>query len=102
MRGSSWVAVRILPSVHTNPVFVEVGGQRIRHRRSEEWLRKAVDVCWSQKERRIRKEENKQPERRMIVPPRTTIRRSETALRSDIRRRSPKKAQATDDALLDN
>ncbi len=55
---SSWVAVRILPSVHTNPVFVEVGGQPIRaSRKSAEWLRKAVDVCWEQKERRIRKEE---------------------------------------------
>lgn len=55
---SSWIAVRILPSVHTNPVFVEVGGQPIRaSRRSAEWLRNAVDVCWSQKERRIRNEE---------------------------------------------
>ncbi len=50
--------MRILPSVHTNPVFVEVGGQPIRaSRKSAELLRKAVDVCWSQKERRIRNEE---------------------------------------------
>ncbi len=61
---SSWIAVRILPSVHTNPVFVEVGGQPIRaSRKSAEWLRKAVDVCWSQKERRIRAEE-KEPARK--------------------------------------
>lgn len=52
---SSWVAVRILPSVHTNPVFVEVGGQPIRaSRRSADWCRKAVDVCWEQKHPRIR------------------------------------------------
>ena len=27
IKHSSWVAVRILPSVHTNPVFVQVGGK---------------------------------------------------------------------------
>jgi hypothetical protein len=43
---SSWIAVRIFPSVHTNPVFVEIGGKSIRaSRKSAEWLRKAVDVC---------------------------------------------------------
>ena len=43
---SSWIAVRIFPSVHTNPVFVEVGGKPIRAgRKSAEWCRKAVDVC---------------------------------------------------------
>jgi hypothetical protein len=52
---SSWVAVRILPSVHTNPVFVEVAGKPIRaSRRSAEWCRDAVDVCWKAKEGRIR------------------------------------------------
>lgn len=53
---SSWVAVRILPSVHTNPVFVEVGRQPIRaSRRSADWCRKAVDVCWQSKQGGIRK-----------------------------------------------
>lgn len=52
---SSWVAVRILPSVHTNPVFVEIAGQPIRaSQASAEWCRKAVDVCWNQKQTRIR------------------------------------------------
>jgi len=52
---SSWVAARILPSVHTNPVFVEVGGRPIRgSRRSAEWCREAVDVCWRSKEPAIR------------------------------------------------
>jgi len=51
---SSWIATRILPSAHTNPVFVEVGGKPIRaSRRSAEWCLKAVDQCWSQKERAI-------------------------------------------------
>lgn len=52
---SSWIAVRILPSVHTNPVFVVVDGQPIRtNRRSAEWCRKAVDVCWRAKRGMIR------------------------------------------------
>lgn len=52
---SSWVAVRILPSVHTNPVFVHVGGKPIRaSRKSAQWCRKAVDVCWNSKKGRIR------------------------------------------------
>jgi hypothetical protein len=55
---SSWVAVRIFPSSHTNPVFVEVDGQPIRaSQKSAEWCLKAVDVCWSQKEKMIRESE---------------------------------------------
>ena len=55
LEHSSWVAVRIFPSVHTNPVFVEVGDQPIRaSRRSARWCREAVDVCWNQKKGRIR------------------------------------------------
>jgi hypothetical protein len=47
---SSWVALRILPSSHTNPVFVIVGGRPVRaSRRSAEWCLKAVDQCWLQK-----------------------------------------------------
>jgi len=54
VKQSSWVAVRILPSVHTNPVFVHVGGKPIRaSRKSAEWCRKAVDVCWNAKKGRI-------------------------------------------------
>jgi hypothetical protein len=52
---SSWVAVRILPSVHTNPIFVEVAGNPIRaSRKSAQWCRKAVDVCWNSKKNQIR------------------------------------------------
>jgi hypothetical protein len=51
---SSWIALRILPSSHTNPIFVSVGGQPIRaSRRSAEWCLKAVDQCWSQKASQI-------------------------------------------------
>ncbi len=51
---SSWVALRILPSSHTNPVFVIVGGRPVRaSRRSAEWCLRAVDQCWTQKARQI-------------------------------------------------
>jgi hypothetical protein len=52
LERSSWVALRILPAAHTNPVFVVVNGQPIRpSRRSVEWCLSGVDQCWSQKER---------------------------------------------------
>jgi hypothetical protein len=55
---SSWVAVRVLPSAHTNPVFVPVGGKPIRaSRRSAEWCLAAVNQCWTQKAARIRANE---------------------------------------------
>jgi hypothetical protein len=55
IQHSSWIAVRILPSVHTNPVFVEVAGKPIRaSRKSAEWCVNAVDVCWKAKVGNIR------------------------------------------------
>jgi hypothetical protein len=51
---SSWVALRIPASSHTNPIFVIVGNKPIRaSRRSAEWCLRGVDRCWSQKERSI-------------------------------------------------
>jgi hypothetical protein len=47
---SSWVALRIYPSSHTNPVFVIVNEKPIREKKSLEWCLKGVDQCWSQKE----------------------------------------------------
>jgi hypothetical protein len=55
---SSWIAARILPSSHTNPVFTLVGGKPIRaSRRSAEWCLNAVNQCWTQKSPRIRASE---------------------------------------------
>ena len=55
---SSWVALRIFPTAHTNPVFVEVDGQPIRaSKKSAQWCLDAVDVCWQQKVKGIRPEE---------------------------------------------
>lgn len=47
---SSWVAVRILPSVHTNPVFVHIDDKPIRASvRSAKWCVDAVQTCWNAK-----------------------------------------------------
>jgi hypothetical protein len=55
---SSWIAARIIPSSHTNPVFVMVGGKPIRtSRQSAEWCVNAVNQCWTQKSARIRPSE---------------------------------------------
>jgi hypothetical protein len=55
---SSWVALRVYPSSHTNPVFVLVGGKPVRASgRSADWCLRCVDKCWSQKERAMRPEE---------------------------------------------
>ena len=58
LQQSSWIAVRILPSCHTNPIFVHMNGRPIRsNRRSAEWCIKAVDTCWESKQERIREDE---------------------------------------------
>jgi hypothetical protein len=58
MDRSSWVALRILPSSHTNPIWVTVDKKPVRaSRKSAEWLLKAVDVCYNAKVNRVRVEE---------------------------------------------
>lgn len=59
---SSWIALRILPSSHSNPVFVMVDGKPIRaSRRSVEWCLKGVDQCWTSKQRFIKESEWRTP-----------------------------------------
>jgi hypothetical protein len=60
---SSWVALRIYPSSHTNPIFVTVDDKPIRaSKRSAEWCLKSVDQCWSQKVNNTRPEERAEAE----------------------------------------
>jgi hypothetical protein len=54
---SSWIALRIFPSAHSNPVFVIVNDKPIRECKSAEWSRKAVDQCWKMKQGNIRPSE---------------------------------------------
>ena len=55
---SSWLAIRVLPSSHTHPIFVLVDEAPIRaSRRSAEWCRDAVDRLWAAKSGFIRASE---------------------------------------------
>jgi hypothetical protein len=58
LERSSWIAVRILRSVHTQPIFVEIAGAPIRaSRRSAQWLHDSVDALWNAKSGFIRESE---------------------------------------------
>jgi hypothetical protein len=58
LERSAWVALRILPSGHTHPVFVQVDERPVRaSRRSAEWCRASVDRLWEEKARFIRETE---------------------------------------------
>jgi len=51
---SSWIAARVLPAAHTNPIFALVGGKHVRaSKRSAQWCLDAVNQCWTQKAPRI-------------------------------------------------
>ena len=54
---SSWIAVRVFAAAHTNPVFVELDGKPIRARARRSGRLDAVDVCWKQKLRNTRENE---------------------------------------------
>jgi hypothetical protein len=55
---SSWLAVRILGSSHTNPIFVLVNGKPIRASRgSAQWALAGVNQCWTQKAPKISQKE---------------------------------------------
>jgi len=55
---SAWVALRIYPSSHTNPIFIIADDKPIHELKSAEWCRQAVDRCWKTKQSQIRPEEH--------------------------------------------
>ena len=62
--GSSWVALRQFPQMHTNPVYVLVGGKPIRASRdSAQWALACVDQLWRARSRRIADGERAEAER---------------------------------------
>ncbi len=61
--ASAWIALRILPSSHTNPIWVTVNNEPVRVKRSIEWCLKAVDQCKSQKLENIRLNERGEAQR---------------------------------------
>jgi hypothetical protein len=54
---SAWIALRIFPSVHTNPVFVLVNNKPIYVAESAQWCKDALDQCWKMKLPGIREAE---------------------------------------------
>jgi hypothetical protein len=55
---SSWIAFRILPAAHTNPIFLLVGGRPIcASAASAQWALDALRQCWSQKGKQVPKEQ---------------------------------------------
>jgi hypothetical protein len=64
IKRSSWVALRIYASSHTNPIFVTVADKPIRvSKKSAQWCLKSVDQCWSKKEPLIRSTEKEEARR---------------------------------------
>jgi hypothetical protein len=55
---SSWVALRVKYSSHTNPLYVVVDNTPVRASRSSaDWCRRAVDQCWAMKSSAIHADE---------------------------------------------
>lgn len=54
VKESSWIALRVYQSAHTNPVFIMLNGKPVHIRKSAEWCRRAVDQCWKMKQAKIR------------------------------------------------
>lgn len=59
---SSWMALRIYPSSHSNPVFLNVNNKPVQDKKSAEWCLAALNQCWKTKEPNIRAEEKKAAE----------------------------------------
>lgn len=53
IEDSCWIALRVFPCAHTNPVFATVGGKPIVEHQSARWARRAVDQCWKMKKEKI-------------------------------------------------
>ena len=62
LKHSSWIALRIYPSSHTNPIFVIVDEKPIHIKASASWCREAVDQCWKMKKGNIRSDEKREAE----------------------------------------
>jgi hypothetical protein len=59
---SGWAALRIYPSSHSNPIFINVDNKPVIEKRSAEWCLSALNQCWKMKEPNIRTEEKKAAE----------------------------------------
>lgn len=53
VKQSGWMALRILSSSHTNPIFVIVNQKPVQVTNSAIWCRNALDQCWRMKKANI-------------------------------------------------
>jgi hypothetical protein len=61
IQKSSWVALRVFPSAHSNPFFVLVNDKPIRASKdSAKWCLAGVDQCWKMKEKTYAQTEQEQ------------------------------------------
>ncbi|MEE2990446.1 MAG: CehA/McbA family metallohydrolase [Planctomycetota bacterium] len=52
LQESSWVAVRVFPHAHTNPIYVVIGGTPVRGSvDSARWCLAGVEQCWKSKQK---------------------------------------------------
>jgi hypothetical protein len=54
---SSWLALRVKYSSHTNPVFVLVNDRPVNVKESADWCLRSVEQCWARKKEAIRPKE---------------------------------------------
>jgi hypothetical protein len=59
---SGWAAVRVFPSSHSNPIFINVDDKPVIEKKSAEWCLATLNQCWKMKEPNIRAEEKKAAE----------------------------------------
>jgi len=57
---SSWVAVRIFPSAHTNPIWVSMDDKPVQIRSSAQWCLAALEQCWLEKQKTYAPDEQAQ------------------------------------------
>ncbi len=54
VKESSWIAARVTPASHTNPIFIMVDNKPLRPSTSSaQWCLNAVNQCWTQKAAQI-------------------------------------------------
>lgn len=59
---SSWVAARIFPSAHTNPIWIKVDDKPVCVKSSVVWCLAALEQCWKEKKRTYAAAEKEQAE----------------------------------------
>lgn len=57
---SCWVAARVFPNAHTNPIWITVDNKPVQVRESAEWCLVSLEQCWREKQRTYAPDEQAQ------------------------------------------